>query len=118
MTTEPVKFSPCLFCGDRVSLEEVDDVHRLRFQIQCDDDLECGARGRMFNTPDDAIENWENNMPTRKFDADVVRAILDLIQADPHSWSARPCSTCRAVGSIVGQPFGCYVYAAQKSEKR
>lgn len=44
----------------------------------------------------------------------VTKAILDMLQEDSHPWSARPCSTCRAVSSMVGRPFGCYEYARRK----
>lgn len=46
----------------------------------------------------------------------IVGAALDVIQADPHQWSMRPCPTCRTVGSILGRPFGCYRYQQQKSD--
>jgi hypothetical protein len=39
----------------------------------------------------------------------ITRAVTDLIQADPHQWSTRPCQTCQAVSAIVGYPFGCVV---------
>ncbi len=41
-----------------------------------------------------------------------------LLQDDPHQWSERPCPTCRAIGSVVGKPFGCYVYAQQWAVRR
>jgi hypothetical protein len=41
-------------------------------------------------------------------------AALDLIQADPHQWSTRPCQTCIAVSAIVGRPFGCSAMAERK----
>ena len=37
----------------------------------------------------------------------LVLAVTDLIQADPHQWSTRPCPTCRAVSAIIGRDFGC-----------
>lgn len=48
----------------------------------------------------------------------LAGAALQLIQDDPHQWSERSCQTCRAVGSIIGKPFGCYVYAQQRAEQR
>jgi len=44
----------------------------------------------------------------------VMEPALRLLQGDPHAWSTRPCQTCRSVSSIVGQPFGCTLYAEQK----
>ena len=49
---------------------------------------------------------------------DIIRAavivlmgpVIDLIQNDPHQWSTRPCSTCQAITSIIGKPFGCIRY--------
>jgi hypothetical protein len=37
----------------------------------------------------------------------VLGEILQLIQSDPHQWSARPCATCLAISSLAGKPFGC-----------
>lgn len=37
----------------------------------------------------------------------VLHAVLAAIEADPHSWSTRPCASCSAVSAIVGRPFGC-----------
>lgn len=37
----------------------------------------------------------------------VMSVALDVIQADPHYWSSRPCVSCRTVTALVGRPFGC-----------
>ena len=37
----------------------------------------------------------------------LLDSVLKLIEKDPHSWSNRPCQTCRTVSSILGKPFGC-----------
>ena len=39
----------------------------------------------------------------------LMRSALAVLQEDSHHWQARPCQTCRAVSSIVAQPFGCVV---------
>ena len=44
----------------------------------------------------------------------LMDTVLNLIQNDPHQWSNRPCSTCKSISSIIGNPFGCYVYAINK----
>jgi len=44
----------------------------------------------------------------------LITATLDLIQEDPHQWSDRPCPTCRAVSSLIGKPFGCYLKIANR----
>ena len=55
----------------------------------------------------------------------VIDAVLNLLQDDPHQWSERSCPTCRAIGSLAGRPFGCYVlqqniarYAQKRSRDR
>ena len=48
----------------------------------------------------------------------LVDAILDLLQADPHQWSKRPCPTCRPISALIGKPFGCYRYALEQQNKR
>lgn len=46
----------------------------------------------------------------------LMDAALNVLQEDPHSWSTRPCPTCRAVSSLVGRPFGCYKYQGDRSK--
>lgn len=41
----------------------------------------------------------------------LVEAVTSLIQNDPHQWSKRPCSTCAAISTILGKPFGCLTHA-------
>jgi hypothetical protein len=40
----------------------------------------------------------------------ITHTAFELIYADPHQWSTRPCQTCRAVTAILGKPFGCERY--------
>lgn len=47
----------------------------------------------------------------------VLNAALSLIEADPHSWSSRPCQTCNLVSSIAGRPFGCNAKAERERTK-
>lgn len=51
------------FCGDKVTVSEVDEVTRVRWQVQCDNDQECGARGPMADTQEAAIMGWSNGIP-------------------------------------------------------
>jgi len=44
----------------------------------------------------------------------IVEPILELIQKDPHQWSKRPCSTCSAISTIIGKPFGCILKATKE----
>jgi hypothetical protein len=37
----------------------------------------------------------------------ILKAVLRLIQDDPHQWSSRPCSTCQTISGLIGEPFGC-----------
>ncbi len=39
-----------------------------------------------------------------------MKAVADLLYSDPHSWSKRPCGTCKSISAIVGFKFGCYRY--------
>ena len=48
----------------------------------------------------------------------ILGTALDLIQEDPHQWSKRPCSTCRAVSAIIGKPFGCVIKAVEDRSKK
>ncbi len=40
----------------------------------------------------------------------LMKPILDLLQTDPHQWSARPCSTCDTISALAGRSFGCVKY--------
>lgn len=46
----------------------------------------------------------------------LLNSVTSLIQKDPHVWSARPCSTCQTITGIVGQSFGCVLYAQQRNK--
>lgn len=48
----------------------------------------------------------------------LMYSVLKLIQDDPHQWSNRPCSTCGAITSILGRPFGCYAAYSIGEKKR
>lgn len=48
----------------------------------------------------------------------LMGAVADLIYSDPHRWSERGCPTCRAISAIIGLPFGCDRYRAEKAAKR
>ena len=47
-------------------------------------------------------------------EAVVMYIVLDLLQADPHQWSTRPCSTCKKITSLVKRNFGCDLYRERK----
>lgn len=44
----------------------------------------------------------------------LAAAAVELIQRDPHSWSTRPCPTCRAVSSLLSVDFGCIRYVRER----
>ena len=44
----------------------------------------------------------------------IIDPVLRLLQEDPHQWSERPCPTCRAISSLIGKKFGCYLYAERR----
>jgi hypothetical protein len=48
----------------------------------------------------------------------LMDTILNLLQKDPHGWSERGCSTCQAISSISGRPFGCSLYRLQRETQR
>lgn len=47
-----------------------------------------------------------------------LAAALDMLYADNHSWSERPCATCRAITGLLGKTFGCYRYAEEREARR
>ena len=48
----------------------------------------------------------------------IVKAVLDLIEKDPHLFGSRPCSTCETVSNMIGRPFGCVKRRNMKNERR
>ena len=44
----------------------------------------------------------------------LMESVIKLIEADPHQFSTRPCSTCKAVSTIRGKPFGCIRKTVEK----
>lgn len=48
----------------------------------------------------------------------IMKSVVDIISVDGHSWSDRPCQTCRAVSGLIGEPFGCYWYQEQKKKRK
>ena len=48
----------------------------------------------------------------------LCKAGFDLLQADPHQWSERPCPTCRSITALIGSDFGCNLYAKQMAAHR
>ena len=47
----------------------------------------------------------------------VYLPALKLIQGDPHQWSNRGCQTCRTISNIIGESFGCVLYAETHKKK-
>lgn len=43
----------------------------------------------------------------------IADACARLWEADPHSFSTRGCSTCRAVSGLLARPFGCSARSAK-----
>jgi hypothetical protein len=62
-----------------------------------------------------ANENHSPSLESEKVLESTIRAAarlmcqtaLELIEADPHQWSERPCSTCQTISTLIGRPFGC-----------
>jgi len=38
---------------------------------------------------------------------EVIKAASDLIYIDSHSFSTRPCQTCKAISTLLKVDFGC-----------
>lgn len=52
------------------------------------------------------------------FSPEEFQAIGHNIRLDPHQASARPCSTCRRIVAILGEPFWCIALAIEEEKKR
>jgi hypothetical protein len=36
-----------------------------------------------------------------------AEVLARVLEADPHSFGSRPCSTCTTASALLGRPFGC-----------
>lgn len=63
---------------------------------------------------DGVNENEKTEMKTAL--SILMDSVLNLLEKDPHQFGTRPCSTCTAVSSIIGKPFGCVKVAKRKAE--
>lgn len=57
-----------------------------------------------------AIEDFAKGISERA----ISSAAFELLYADPHQWSTRPCGTCRAITAMVGKKFGCDRFREEK----
>lgn len=48
----------------------------------------------------------------------LMRSALRLITEDNHMWSTRPCSTCRTITALLGEPFGCDAFRIRDAARR
>ena len=68
-----------------------------------------------------AVEEKEKEKITQQAVKAAVSIIMDrvveTIGVDGHSWSDRPCQTCKAISGMIGRPYGCYWYQALAPSK-
>jgi hypothetical protein len=64
----------------------------------------CNYTGTIPHKTEDFVE-----IPT-----ETISPAFKLLQEDPHQWSSRGCPTCRAVSALIGQDFGCVIYAKRR----
>ena len=48
----------------------------------------------------------------------IAKAALKLFVADQHCWSTRPCTTCRSISDMIGEPFGCIKFRIKALSKK
>lgn len=68
-----------------------------------------------MNTDDEIEQAAENAV--RAAARIVTRGAMDLLYVDSHSWSTRPCATCRSITALLGFDFGCDRYRREKSKR-
>lgn len=47
----------------------------------------------------------------------ITRQVNEVLYGDGHTWSTRPCETCRTITSLIGESFGCVRYAKERSKR-
>ena len=48
----------------------------------------------------------------------IARAALDLFATDKHRFSTRPCPTCSAISSLIGERWGCLEFADKEAARK
>jgi hypothetical protein len=74
-----------------------------------------------YVTPGGAVDSaWMEQIERRLNGQEklVAEVVCRLIEADPHSWSSRPCQTCVSISELIGRPFGCRKKAEAKGGVR
>ena len=56
-------------------------------------------------------EPFEAGVASQKGEIEQLRAAFAAWEQDPHTYSKRPCGTCRQVTAALGTPFGCVRFA-------
>lgn len=65
------------------------------------------------------LEEMNEQEETIKACANIlIGTIADIIYADSHQWSTRPCETCKTITAILGKPFGCDRYREYRKENK
>lgn len=78
----------------------------------CIINVACGEKTEEWHLCEDADRVRRAVDEANAFGCRVLaKSVTDLIEADPHQWSKRPCVTCRIISSIVGYKFGCMTLA-------
>lgn len=78
------------------------DIPRITAEALVSDELTAWADELRRARPE-IVVRFETPAPP----AGIVAAVVDLLNADGHGWSVRPCTTCETVTRLLGVPFGC-----------
>lgn len=60
------------------------------------------------------LEQIDKKLGAFESSFDRAEALARLIEADPHQYGTRPCSTCTTATAVLGRPFGCVAKAKKR----
>lgn len=77
------------------------------------------AKAVLYNEDGTCLERLAEELALQPVPAGPSQAeiVCRLIEGDMHSFSTRPCQTCRSITELVGRPFGCSKKALTQTQK-
>lgn len=92
------------------------EVERLAAEVETLTAERDGARAEAAELRTDlhaacnALQAAVSRAEVAEGDAAELREACEMVSADMHAVSSRPCETCRRVSKAIDKPFGCYAW--------